>query len=81
VHIDNPATVLAFQIHATVRTHVGELIGRVFWNENWIELLPGESRTFAALLPENAAAAPLVQREGWNVSPETITPAAAVAAQ
>jgi exo-1,4-beta-D-glucosaminidase len=54
------------------------LIAPVFWSDNWIELTPGESRTLSALLPENAAA-PIVQIEGWNVGPQTIKPAIAVA--
>jgi exo-1,4-beta-D-glucosaminidase len=81
VHIDNQSAALAFQIHAAVRTRIGGLIAPVFWNDNWIELTPGESRTLTALLPETASAAPIVQLEGWNVTPETITPTATVAAQ
>jgi exo-1,4-beta-D-glucosaminidase len=81
VHIDNPSTALAFQVHAAVRTRTGGLIAPVLWNDNWIELTPGESRTLIALLPENAIAAPIVRLEGWNFAPESITPAATVAAQ
>jgi exo-1,4-beta-D-glucosaminidase len=81
VHLDNPSAALAFQIHTAIRTSSGGLIAPVFWSDNWIELVPGEQRTLTALLPENAGSAPIVQLEGWNTAPETITPTAAVAAR
>ncbi|MGA2807778.1 MAG: sugar-binding domain-containing protein [Terracidiphilus sp.] len=81
VHFDNQSQALAFQLRAAVRTESGGLIAPVFWSDNWIELTPGESRTLTALLPEGASAAPIVQIEGWNVAPQTITPTAAVAAR
>jgi len=74
LHLDNQSTTLAFQLRGAIRTQSGGLIAPVFWSDNWIELTPGESRTLTALLPENADAAPIVQLEGWNVAPQTITP-------
>jgi len=73
LHLDNPSTALAFQLHAALRTQSGGLIAPVFWSDNWIELAPGESRTLTALLPENTFA-PAVQIEGWNVAAQTIAP-------
>ena len=81
VHFDNQSAALAFQIRAAVRTASGGLIAPVFWSDNWIELVPGESRTLTALLPENADTASIIQIEGWNIAPETITPVATVAAR
>jgi exo-1,4-beta-D-glucosaminidase len=81
LHLDNSSAVLAFQIRAAVRTPSGGLIAPVFWSDNWIELLPGESRTLTALLPDTAPADSIVQIEGWNIAPEIITPTAASAAQ
>jgi exo-1,4-beta-D-glucosaminidase len=72
---------LAFQIRAALRTPSGGLIAPVFWSDNWIELVPGESRTLTALLPDTAPADAVVQIAGWNIAPETITPTAANAAQ
>jgi exo-1,4-beta-D-glucosaminidase len=77
VHLDNSAAALAFQVHAAVRTASGGLIAPVFWSDNWIELTPGESQTLTALLPQNAPSDPVVQIDGWNISPASITPGSA----
>jgi exo-1,4-beta-D-glucosaminidase len=81
LHLYNSSVELAFQISAAVRTPSGGLIAPVFWSDNWIELVPGESRTLTALLPDTAPADPVVQIAGWNIASETIAPTAAVAAQ
>ncbi len=77
IHLDNQSTTLAFQLSAAVRTPAGGLVAPVFWSDNWIELVPGESRTLTALLPDDAPPTPLVQIEGWNVAAQTIPLAAA----
>jgi exo-1,4-beta-D-glucosaminidase len=74
LHIDNNSAVLAFQISAAIRTQSGGLIAPVFWSDNWIELVPGESRTLTALLPGTAPGDPIVQLTGWNIASETISP-------
>jgi exo-1,4-beta-D-glucosaminidase len=80
VYLDNKSTALAFQLRAAVRTSSGGLIAPVFWSDNWIELVPDESRTLTALLPDGAADDSIVQIDGWNIASETITPTAASAA-
>jgi exo-1,4-beta-D-glucosaminidase len=79
VHINNTSSALAFQISAAARTESGGLIAPVLWSDNWIELIPGESTTLTALLPESAPPAPVIQIDGWNIAAETITPAVAPA--
>jgi exo-1,4-beta-D-glucosaminidase len=81
LHLDNQSAALAFQVRAAVRTPSEDLIAPVFWSDNWIELVPGESRTLTALLPDNAGAAPIVQLDGWNIASETITPVPSVVAR
>ncbi len=81
LHLDNSTAALAFQVRAAVRTSSGALIAPVFWSDNWIELIPGESRTLTALLPENAPSAPVVEIDGWNIAPITIVPGTATAAK
>ncbi|MGB6692012.1 MAG: sugar-binding domain-containing protein [Terracidiphilus sp.] len=79
VHFDNSSSALAFQVAAAVRTSSGDLVAPVFWSDNLIELIPGESTTLTALLPENTPADPVVKIEGWNIAPATLTPAPAPA--
>ena len=81
LHLDNSSAVLAFQIRSALRAPSGGLIAPVIWSDNWIELVPGESRTLTALLPDTAPADAVVQIAGWNIAPEIITPTAANAAQ
>jgi exo-1,4-beta-D-glucosaminidase len=72
VQLRNTSKVLAFQVSAAARTSSGDLIAPVFWSDNYIELMPGESRTLTALLPKDAPANPEVLLSGWNISPETL---------
>jgi exo-1,4-beta-D-glucosaminidase len=74
LHLKNTSATLAFQVHAAARTQSGGLIAPVFWSDNWIELTPGESAELKAQLPEGMSTTPIVQIEGWNVAPATVTP-------
>jgi exo-1,4-beta-D-glucosaminidase len=79
VHLTNQSKTLAFQVRAAVRTSSGGLVAPVLWSDNWIELTPAESTTLTARLPEGEFASPVVQVDGWNVAPVTLTPTTAVA--
>jgi exo-1,4-beta-D-glucosaminidase len=79
LHLDNNSAMLAFQVNAAVRSPNGDLIAPVLWSDNWIELVPGESATLTALLPEDTAASPVVEIEGWNVQHRSIIPEVAAA--
>ena len=81
LHLKNPSNALAFQVRAAARTSSGGLIAPVFWSDNWIELTPGESTELTAELPEGLSDAPVIQIEGWNIAPATVTPKAAAAGQ
>lgn len=72
IQLRNPSKVLAFQVKAAARTASGGLIAPVMWSDNWIELLPGESTTLTAQLPEDAPADAVIQVDGWNMSPITL---------
>jgi len=74
VRLKNPSANLAFQVRVAPRTTDGGLIAPVLWSDNWIELGPGESATLTATLPEDAPSSPVIQVEGWNVQPVTLTP-------
>jgi len=81
LHLANRSNALAFQLRAAVRTPSGGLIAPVFWSDNWIELKPGESTILTARLAEGEAVSPIVQIDGWNVAPVSLTPTTAVAAR
>ena len=80
LRLKNASNALAFQVRAAARTSSGGLIAPVFWSDNWIELTPGESTELTAQLPEDTSETPVIQLDGWNISPATIAPKAAASA-
>lgn len=68
----NPSTALAFQVAAAVRTNSGDLVAPVLWSDNYIELMPGESRTLTAVLPATAPPSLEVKISGWNFAEQTL---------
>jgi len=67
--LTNPSSTLAFLIRLRV-THSGNEVLPVFWSDNYISLLPGESRTETATF--NAGTLPsgsIVQVDGFNINP------------
>jgi exo-1,4-beta-D-glucosaminidase len=72
VTLHNPSRALAFQIDAAMRTKSGDLIAPVLWSDNFIELLPGESRTLTAALPPNTPSGAVVKVSGWNIPEQSL---------
>ncbi|HEY6446888.1 MAG TPA: glycosyl hydrolase family 2 [Acidobacteriaceae bacterium] len=72
VTLRNPSQALAFQVAAAARTDSDGLIAPVLWSDNYIELMPGESRTLTAVLPPNAPAQVAVHVSGWNFPEQTL---------
>lgn len=79
LRLKNTSNALAFQVRAAARTSSGELIAPVFWSDNWVELTPGEATELTAQFPDDSSGTPVIQLEGWNVRPVSITPTAAAA--
>jgi exo-1,4-beta-D-glucosaminidase len=48
----------------------GENVAPVFWNDNYVSLLPGEKRELTANYDVSAlgGAEPVVEVDGWNVA-------------
>ena len=64
------------RVVADTANGMGGLIAPVIWSDDWVELTPGESRTFTtATLPEDTPPDAVVKLSGWNIPPATITPA------
>jgi exo-1,4-beta-D-glucosaminidase len=76
VALRNPSHALAFQVAAVIRTKSGDLIAPVVWSDNYVELMPGESRTLTAELPPHTDAGAIVKVSGWNISEQTLPIAA-----
>jgi exo-1,4-beta-D-glucosaminidase len=75
VTLRNPSPNLAFQVHVGVRrVGEGEEVLPVLWEDNYVALMPGESKSLTARYLEKGAlgeGATLVV-DGWNVSPLTV---------
>jgi exo-1,4-beta-D-glucosaminidase len=71
VTVENPSSHLAFFVHLQVTNKGGEEVLPVLWEDNYFELMPGESRKLSATyLGSNLLkAGAVVEADGWNISP------------
>lgn len=70
VKIKNPTNHLAFMIHLDLRNKKnGESVVPIFWEENYITLLPGEERTVTGFChtKDLNGQQPEVTIDGWNI--------------
>jgi len=75
VKLLNPSTNLAFQVRLGIRNHGDSMeILPVLWDDNYIELLPGESREISAryLASDALERSPELTVAGWNIEPLTL---------
>jgi exo-1,4-beta-D-glucosaminidase len=71
VALENPEKALAFMVRVRLtRGKGGEDVAPVFWNDNYVSLLPGEKRELTANYDVSAVggAEPVVEVDGWNVA-------------
>jgi exo-1,4-beta-D-glucosaminidase len=76
VTVQNPSPHLAFFIHLQVTTGPGgDEVLPVLWDSNYFSLMPGESREITAtyLGADVLGSNPVVEVDGWNVSPASAT--------
>lgn len=71
VRVANPGARLAFFVRLRVVDAGGDEILPVFWSDNYISLLPGESRDLAAAFKRPLPGSVRVAADGWNVVPGT----------
>jgi exo-1,4-beta-D-glucosaminidase len=74
VTLRNTGKNLAFMVNAELKRGRGsDDIAPVLWDDNYISLLPGESRTITATVRTRdlGGLAPSVKVEGWNVKAST----------
>jgi beta-mannosidase len=75
VTLSNPTNNIAVMAHVQLRNQrTNQRVLPVFYSENYVSLLPGESRTIAidAALEDLAGARPLVVVDGWNVTAKAV---------
>ena len=86
--VENPSSTLAFMVHLRVAKSAGasakdkdkendEDVVPIFWDDNYVSLLPGEKRDLTARFDSAQAPGKLMLTvNGWNVSPSSIPLAA-----
>ena len=70
--VTNPSDVIAFFLFLdVVDEDKNEPILPVYWDDNYISLLPGEDRTYNAyyFLADSDGTSPIIKIKGWNVDP------------
>jgi exo-1,4-beta-D-glucosaminidase len=72
VRLHNPSSALAFQVAVAVRNANGEDITPVVWSDNYLALMPGESRVITAALPAHVPENAVVAVSGWNIAEQTL---------
>ncbi len=76
VKLVNPGKQLAFQLHLGIaRKNDESEILPVLWQDNYVELMPGESREITAqfLSPDSLGPGAELRLSGWNVKSQTIS--------
>ena len=77
VRISNAGSTIAFFIHAqAVRPGSDEEVAPVFWSDNFISLLPGETRELTVSIPSIHRLPLEIKLDGWNIRPEVVRPIA-----
>jgi hypothetical protein len=70
VTLRNPSANVALMTHLQLRRHSGERVLPVFYSDNYVSLVPGESRTITieADLKDFKGEEALVVFDGWNIA-------------
>jgi exo-1,4-beta-D-glucosaminidase len=73
--VKNPSQSVAFFIFLDVVDPAsGKPVLPIYWNDNYVTLLPGEERTYSAnyRLSDFSGIKPVIEVQGWNVDKETL---------
>ncbi len=64
---------VAFFISLALNDSNGERIKPVFWDDNYLSLMPGETREVSCTVPKNTLACitPRVVLSGWNIEQQS----------
>lgn len=74
VTLSNATPCLAFFTRLSLKDEVGELLRPVFWEDNYITLLPGEKRVLKCTVPQTVVAGKKLTLtvSGWNQAEKAI---------
>ncbi len=72
VKLDNPSDKPVLEIKLTLVDDKGNRILPAYYSDNYVSLMPGESRSVD--IDYTADTAPSVEVRGWNVRPQTVKP-------
>lgn len=73
VHLENPSHALAFQVEAVGKDAKGNVVLPLLWNDDFVELMPGEHRDLTATLPaKTPAEGATVVVSAWNTNTLTL---------
>jgi Exo-beta-D-glucosaminidase Ig-fold domain len=68
---------VAFFLHLrAVKAGTDEEITPIFWSDNFVSLMPGDSRTLTVTGLPDAKQEVEIKLDGWNVEPRTLRIAA-----
>ncbi|MBX6359076.1 MAG: glycosyl hydrolase family 2 [Acidobacterium ailaaui] len=70
--LHNVSNALAFQVVATLHDAYGADITPAVWSDNYLALLPGESRVLSIHLPAHVPKDAVVVVSGWNIPKQTL---------
>jgi exo-1,4-beta-D-glucosaminidase len=70
--VKNPSKSVAFLVSFALKDTASHTVFPVFWNDNYISLLPGETRLIQCKLPENTKGDYTLNFSGWNVNEQQI---------
>jgi exo-1,4-beta-D-glucosaminidase len=76
IRLRNPGNTLAFMVHPRILAGTdGDDVAPVLWDDNYVSLLPGESRTVTATFRAHdlRGSNPKIIVEGWNVAGKETT--------
>ncbi|HVJ03238.1 MAG TPA: glycoside hydrolase family 2, partial [Sphingomonas sp.] len=71
VMLSNPTATPALNAKLTLVDQRGERILPAFYSDNYVALLPGESKTIEVRYPANARDTPRFTLRGWNVAEQS----------
>lgn len=74
-HISNPTDKIAFFVNLSLNNEKGESICPVFWDDNYISMLPGEKRDISCTLVKSILkeTKPEILLTGWNVKQQKLS--------